>query len=133
MQRGLRVAGDVGDDASKDGGLVGRGARVGVEVLQLDLFATKVVCEAVELAGLVLFAILVGEDVILDAFPHSRRVLIQDAAHCRRTDFARRGPRGSVGGRAGSRGRGAAGRRIEGNACRRHSERLASGMDGAGA
>lgn len=81
MKGGLRVASDMGDDALEDRGLVGRSARLGVEVLKLDLFPAKVVSEAVKLAGVVLFALVVFKDMVLDTLPHQRRVFIQDTAH----------------------------------------------------
>ena len=59
-----------------------RGANFGVEVLELDLLAPKIITKAAELAPCVLIALFIGETVVLDALPHLGGVLIQQAPHC---------------------------------------------------
>lgn len=81
MQRRLCVSSDMGDDAFKDLRLVRVGPQIGILVLKLNLFATKVVAEAVERAALVFFAIFIFEAVVFNALPHTRGILFQDAAH----------------------------------------------------
>lgn len=81
MKWRLRVARDMSDDSLEDLRLVGRGAHVSVEVLELDLLAPEVVAEAMELAALVLFPILAVKGMPFDALPHQGGVFIQDAPH----------------------------------------------------
>ena len=70
VQRGLSVAVDVTYNTLEDGWLVRVGAYVGIEVLQLDLLAAKVLWEAAEAGCAVLVAILVLKLMALDAFAH---------------------------------------------------------------
>lgn len=82
MQRRLGVPRDVRDYPLEDlRGIRGRSAKLGVEILELDLLAAEVVAKPSELAFIVLVALLVGEAVVLDALPHLRGVLVQQAAH----------------------------------------------------
>lgn len=82
MQRGLGVSRNMRNYPLEDLRRIrGRGTKLGVEVLELDLFAPEVVAKTSELAFIVLFTLLVGEAVVLDALPHLRGVLVQQATH----------------------------------------------------
>ena len=82
MKRGLGISGDMCDYPLEDLRRIrGCGAKLGVEVLQLDLLAPEVVAKPSEFAFIVLFAFLVGEAVVLDALSHLGGVLVQQATH----------------------------------------------------
>lgn len=82
MQRGLGISRDMRDYPLEDLRRIrGRSAKLGVEVLEFDLLAPEIVAKTSELAFIVLFALLVGEAVVLDALPHLRGVLVQQATH----------------------------------------------------
>lgn len=76
MKRGLGVTGDMSNYALEDLGLVRGSAQIGIEVLELDLFAPEVVAEAAKRAALVLVTIFIVELVAFDSFSHLRRVFI---------------------------------------------------------
>lgn len=64
IQRGLSISIDMRDNSAKDRRLIVRlGAQLGIEVLQLDLLAAEVVCEASEGRSFVLFTGFVFERV----------------------------------------------------------------------
>ncbi len=81
MQRRLRITSNVRNDTLEYLRLVRCGSQVRIPVLELELFAAKVVPKAIELAALVFFTLLIFKGVILNAFPHAARIFIQHAPH----------------------------------------------------
>lgn len=81
MQGRLCIARYMRNDTLEYLRLVRIGSRIRILVLELQLFAAKVVSKAMELAALVFFTIFILKGVAFNALPHNGGILVQNAAH----------------------------------------------------
>lgn len=82
MQWWLGVAGDMRDYTLEYLRFVAcRCLQLDIEILQLDLFPSKIIAKPAKLTPLIFLASFVREGMVLDSLAHSCRVLFQEVPH----------------------------------------------------